>query len=162
MIEARLVDCIVNLPPKLFLNTQIPACLWFLSRNKANGKYRSRTDEILFIDARNMGHLINRRTREFSKEDIEKIASTYHNWRNPNGKYEDIKGFCCSASIERVRELDYVLTPGRYVGLPEEEDDFDFKERFTKLKAEFEEQLKEEARLNELIKENLKKVKIYE
>jgi len=162
LIEARLVDCIVNLPAKLFLNTQIPACLWFLSRNKANGKYRSRTDEILFIDARNMGHLINRRTREFSKEDIEKIASTYHNWRNPNGKYEDIKGFCCSASIERVRELDYVLTPGRYVGLPEEEDDFDFKERFTKLKAEFEEQLKEEARLNELIKENLKKVKIYE
>jgi len=162
LIEARLVDCIVNLPAKLFLNTQIPACLWFLSRNKANGKYRSRTDEILFIDARNMGHLITRRTREFSKEDIEKIASTYHNWRNPNGKYEDIKGFCCSASIERVRELDYVLTPGRYVGLPEEEDDFDFKERFTKLKAEFEEQLKEEARLNELIKENLKKVKIYE
>jgi len=162
LIDARLVDCIVNLPAKLFLNTQIPACLWFLSRNKANGKYRSRTDEILFIDARNMGHLINRRTREFSKEDIEKIASTYHNWRNPNGKYEDIKGFCCSASIERVRELDYVLTPGRYVGLPEEEDDFDFKERFTKLKAEFEEQLKEEARLNELIKENLKKVKIYE
>jgi len=160
LIEARLVDCIVNLPPKLFLNTQIPACLWFVSRNKANGKFRSRRDEILFIDARNLGHLINRRTREFSKEDIEKIASTYHNWRNPNGKYEDIKGFCCSASIERVRELDYVLTPGRYVGLPDDEDDFDFNERFTKLKAEFEEQLKEEARLNQLILENLKKVKL--
>ena len=160
LIEARLVDCIVNLPPKLFLNTQIPACLWFVSRNKANGKYRSRTDEILFIDARNMGHLINRRTREFSKEDIEKIASTYHNWRNPDGDYEDVKGFCKSASIERVRELDYVLTPGRYVGLPDEEDDFDFKERFTKLKSEFEEQLKEEARLNALIAENLQKVKL--
>ncbi len=160
LIEAHLVDCIVNLPPKLFLNTQIPACLWFVSRNKANGKFRSRRDEILFIDARNLGHLINRRTREFSKEDIEKIASTYHNWRNPNGKYQDIKGFCCSASIERVRELDYVLTPGRYVGLPDDEDDFDFKERFTKLKAEFEEQLKEEARLNELILENLKRVKL--
>jgi len=162
IIEDRLVDCIVNLPPKLFLNTQIPACLWFLSRNKANGKYRSRTDEILFIDARNMGYLINRRTRALSREDIEKIANTYHNWRNPDGHYEDVKGFCKSATIEDVRELDYVLTPGRYVGLPEEEDDFDFKERFTKLKAEWEEQLKEEARLNALIAENLKKVKVDE
>src|SRR5690554_581798 len=127
LIEARLVDCIVNLPAKLFLNTQIPACLWFLSRNKANGKYRARTDEILFIDARNEGHLINRRTRVLSTEDIQNIASTYHNWRNPDGKYEDIKGFCNSAAIDRVSELDYVLTPGRYVGLPEEDDDFDFK-----------------------------------
>jgi len=162
LVEARLVDCIVNLPAKLFLNTQIPASLWFLSRNKANGKYRNRTDEILFIDARNMGHLINRRTREFSKEDIQKIAQTYHNWRNPEGNYEDVKGFCNSASIERVRELDYVLTPGRYVGLPDEEDDFDFKERFTKLKSELEGQLKEETTLNALIAENLQKVKLDE
>ncbi|GBD96106.1 MAG TPA: SAM-dependent DNA methyltransferase [Nitrospirae bacterium] len=160
LIEARLVDCIVNLPAKLFLNTQIPASLWFLSRNKANGKFRNRTDEILFIDARNMGHLINRRTREFSAEDIATIAGTYHNWRNPDGDYEDIKGFCNSASIERVKGLDYVLTPGRYVGLPDDEDDFDFNERFGKLKAEFEEQLKEEARLNALIAENLGKVKL--
>jgi len=160
LIEARLVDCIVNLPAKLFLNTQIPACLWFLSRNKANGKYRNRVDEILFIDARNMGQLINRRNRVLTSEDIQKIAQTYHQWRNPNGKYEDIKGFCCSASIERVRELDYVLTPGRYVGLPDEEDDFDFNERFTQLKKEFEEQLKEEERLNQAIIENLKRLKL--
>ena len=160
LVEARLVDCIVNLPPKLFLNTQIPASLWFLSRNKANGKYRNRTDEILFIDARNMGHLINRRTREFSKEEIEKIAETYHNWRNPDGEYKDVKGFCNSASIERVRELDYVLTPGRYVGLPDDEDDFDFNERFTQLKTEFEEQLKEEAELNRKILENLARVSL--
>ncbi|MEO0234538.1 MAG: class I SAM-dependent DNA methyltransferase [candidate division WOR-3 bacterium] len=160
IIEARLVDCIVNLPAKLFLNTQIPACLWFLSRNKANGKYRNRIDEILFIDARNMGQLINRRNRVLTTEDIQKIARTYHEWRNPNRKYEDIKGFCCSANIERVRELDYVLTPGRYVGLPDEEDDFDFNERFTQLKKEFEEQLKEEERLNKAILENLKKVKL--
>ena len=160
LIEARLVDCIVNLPAKLFLNTQIPACLWFVSRNKANGGYRTRTDEILFIDARNLGHLINRRTRELSKEDIDKISSTYHNWRNSNGTYQDVKGFCNSASIERVRELDYVLTPGRYVGLPDEEDDFDFEERFTALKAEFEEELQEEERLNRLIMENLKKIEI--
>ena len=160
MIEERLVDCIVNLPPKLFLNTQIPACLWFISRNKANGKFRNRRDEILFIDARDLGHLINRKTREFSEEDIQKIASTYHNWRNPEGNYEDVKGFCNSAPIDRVRELDYVLTPGRYVGLPDDEDDFDFKERFTKLKADFEEELKEEERLNALILENLSKVKL--
>ncbi|MBT5988665.1 N-6 DNA methylase, partial [bacterium] len=164
LIEARLVDCIVNLPAKLFLNTQIPASLWFLSRNKANGGFRNRTDEILFIDARNMGHLINRKTKEFSKEDIKLISETYHKWRASTGsataKYEDVKGFCCSTSIERVHELDYVLTPGRYVGLPEEEDDFDFKERFTKLKAEIEGQLKEEAQLNARIKENLARVNI--
>ncbi|MCL2092804.1 MAG: type I restriction-modification system subunit M [Treponema sp.] len=160
LIEDHLVDCIVNLPAKLFLNTQIPACLWFLSRNKANGGYRNRSDEILFIDARNEGHLINRRTKELSSEDIQKIASTYHEWRKPKGSYEDVKGFCASVTIDRVKELDYVLTPGRYVGLPDEEDDFDFKERFTSLKAEFEAQLKEEAALNKAIMENLAKVKV--
>jgi len=297
LIEADLIDCIVNLPAKLFLNTQIPASLWFVRRNKTTCK-----GEILFIDARNMGHLINRRTRELSKEDIQLIADTYHNWRNapqppkggvkmpsviksanpvlyaelsvrakqmrenptqaeallweklrnkqlgikfrqqhiinkfivdfcciekalivevdgeihnkqkkadaqrtkilenegyiiirftnsevlnetnnvlskikkasqpPKGEsniksplgdlgaYEDIKGFCNAASIERVKELDYVLTPGRYVGLADEEDDFDFKERFTSLKNEFEEQLKEESVLNRRIAENLAKI----
>ncbi|MCL2026742.1 MAG: SAM-dependent methyltransferase [Leptospirales bacterium] len=88
------------------------------------------------------------------------MASTYHEWRKAKGKYEDIKGFCNSASVERVKELDYVLTPGRYVGLPDEEDDFNFNERFSSLKLEFEEQLKEEARLNKVILENLKKVKV--
>lgn len=160
LVEARLVDCIVNLPAKLFLNTQIPASLWFLSRNKANGKFRNRVDEILFIDARNLGHLINRRTREFSEEDILKIAQTYHNWRNPDGDYNDVKGFCNSASIERVKDLDYVLTPGRYVGLPDDEDDFDFNERFTQLQAELKEQMVEEERLNVQILENLKKVAV--
>jgi len=155
IIEADLVDCIVNLPAKLFLNTQIPASLWFLRRNKT-----TRNNEILFIDARNMGHLINRRTRVFSKEDIHKIAKTYHNWQNPDGNYEDIKGFCKSAPIEEVKKLDYVLTPGRYVGLAKEEDDFDFNERFTQLKAEFEKQLKEESELNKRILENLAKVKL--
>ena len=160
LVEARLVDCIVNLPTKLFLNTQIPASLWFLSRNKANGKFRNRTDEILFIDARNIGHLLNRRTREFSEDDIQHIAGTYHNWRNPDGDYEDVKGFCNSASIERVKELDYVLTPGRYVGLAVEDDDFDFNERFSSLKTEFEEELKEEAELNRKILENLARVRL--
>ncbi len=166
LVEARLIDCIVNLPAKLFLNTQIPASLWFLSRNKENGKFRNRKDEILFIDARNLGYLINRRTRELSEEDIQKIAGTYHAWRSISPLsggdlgvgYEDEKGFCNAASIERVRELDYVLTPERYVGLPDDEDDFDFNERFTTLKAEFDEQLKEEENLNELIKQNLAKI----
>ncbi|MBN2435100.1 MAG: SAM-dependent DNA methyltransferase [Spirochaetes bacterium] len=160
LIEAGLVDCIVNLPAKLFLNTQIPACLWFLSRDKTDGGFRDRKGEILFIDARNEGHLINRRTKELSHEDIQKIADTYHKWRTIGWEYQDIKGFCNAASVERVKELDYVLTPGRYVGLPDEEDDFDFNEKFTSLKAEFEEQLKEEERLNKLILENLDKVKL--
>ncbi len=160
LVEAGLVDCIVNLPAKLFLNTQIPASLWFLSRNRANGRFRDRRDAILFIDARDMGHLINRRTRELSKEDIQRIADTYHSWRNPQGDYQDIKGFCNAASIKRVKELDYVLTPGRYVGLAEEEDDFDFAERFTSLKAEFAKQLEEEAELNQRILENLAKIKL--
>jgi len=160
LIENRLIDCVVNLPAKLFLNTQIPAALWFLSRNRNNGKFRDRHDEILFIDARNLGHLINRRTRELSREDIQKIANTYHNWRNPDGNYEDVPGFCASVSIEKVKELDYVLTPGRYVGLPDNDDNLDFNERFTALKAELEEQLKEEARLNEIILENLSKIKL--
>jgi type I restriction enzyme M protein len=177
LIENKLIDCIVNLPAKLFLNTQIPASLWFMSRNRTNGKYRDRSDEILFIDARNLGHLINRRTRELSDEDIQKIAETYHNWRTDSeagrggifpssggvseglGIYEDIPGFCASVPISKVAELDYVLTPGRYVGLPEEDDDFNFEERFTALKAEFEEQLKEEASLNKAILENLSKIK---
>ena len=107
-----------------------------------------------------MGFLINRRTRELSEKDIQKIAGTYHNWRNPDGAYEDIKGFCNSAAIERVKELDYVLTPGRYVGLPDDEDDFDFNERFTALKTEFEEQLKEEEKLNALILKNLEKIEV--
>jgi type I restriction enzyme M protein len=189
LVKRGLIDCIVNLPAKLFLNTQIPAALWFMSRNRSNGKYRDRSDEILFIDARNLGHLINRRTRELSEEDIQQITSTYHNWRNKpsasetkqshnkghaqgdrhaplaNGavkEYKDIPGFCKAEKIERVAELDYVLTPGRYVGLPDEEDDFDFEDRFTSLKAEFEEQLKEEAELNKRILKNLSKITINE
>ena len=199
LIEEGLVDCIVNLPAKLFLNTQIPASLWFISRkakpflnpsqregnvisqnslnnSKKDGAYAAslspigrdgREGKILFIDARNMGHLINRRTRELSKEDIKLIADTYHNWRYKEGEhkgspYEDVKGFCNATPIEKVKELDYVLTPGRYVGLADKEDDFDFKERFTSLKSEFEAQLKEEAVLNERISANLKKVNINE
>ena len=155
LIDKGLIACIVNLPAKLFLNTQIPACLWFVTRNRTK-----RPGEILFIDARNKGHLINRRTRELSEDDIQEIACTYHLWRDESSDYQDVAGFCASVPVSRVAELDYVLTPGRYVGLPEEEDDFNFAERFTSLKAEFEEQLKEEERLNKLILENLGEIKI--
>lgn len=157
--DANVIDCIVNLPAKLFLNTQIPAALWFMRRDRENSsQYRDRSKEILFIDARNLGHLINRRTKVLSDDDIKTIADTYHNWRNKGGAYEDIAGFCASVDIDEVAKLDYVLTPGRYVGLADEEDDFDFKERFTALKAEFEAQLEEEALLNKAIAENLAKV----
>jgi len=158
IIEAGLVDCIVNLPTKLFLNTQIPASLWFLSRKDNGANKRAHPNEILFIDARNLGHLINRRTREFSDEDIAKVSETYHKWKNGDEKYQDEPGFCASVSLEKVRELDYVLSPGRYVGLPEVEDDFDFSERFPKLKKELEEQMKQEEKLNKRILENLNKI----
>lgn len=163
LVENGFIDCIVNLPAKLFLNTQIPAALWFMSRNRrAHGELRDRRHEILFIDARNMGHLINRRTRELSDLDIAKIASTYHAWRTGKGEYHDIPGFCAAAPINKVQELDYVLTPGRYVGLPDEEDDFNFAERFAALKTEWEAQVQEEAALNELISANLLKIRINE
>ena len=157
--EANVIDCIVNLPAKLFLNTQIPAALWFMRRDRVGStQYKDRSNEILFIDARNLGHLINRRTKVLSDEDIKLITDTYHNWRNKDGEYEDVAGFCASVPLEKVAELDYVLTPGRYVGLADDEDEFDFKERFTSLKAEFEAQLAEEAKLNQAIADNLAKV----
>ncbi|HOY32797.1 MAG TPA: class I SAM-dependent DNA methyltransferase [Bacteroidales bacterium] len=161
LIEEGLIDCIVNLPDKLFFNTGIPACLWFVTRNKTNGKFRNRTNEVLFIDARNLGFMVNRRSREFTDEDISKVASTYHNWRASTAStsnYQDIPGYCKSVTIDEIREKNYVLTPGRYIGLPDEEDDFNFPERFNALKTELEKQITEEAELNKAIIENLKKI----
>jgi len=161
LVEAGMIDCIVNMPDKLFFNTGIPACLWFVTRNKANGKFRNRTNEVLFIDARNLGFMVNRRSREFTDEDISKVASTYHNWRTSTSiGHQDIPGYCKSVTIDEIREKNYVLTPGRYIGLPDEEDDFNFPERFNSLKAEFEKQIAEESVLNKTIMENLKKIQI--
>ena len=158
--EGNLIDCIVNLPTKLFLNTQIPAALWFLARDRTNHRFRNRSGEILFIDARTMGTLINRRTRVLTPKDIQTISDTYHNWRTVDGAYEDVKGFCASVPLSEVAAKDYVLTPGRYVGLPDEEDDFDFAERFASLQKEFAAQLEEEKKLNAAILESLGKVKL--
>jgi len=155
MLEDGVIDCIVNMPTKLFLNTQIPACLWFLNR----GKNRQRKGEVLFIDARNLGFLVNRKTREFSNEDITQISETYHHWLNSRDAYNDIPGFCKSSTLEEIKTMDYVLTPGRYIGLPDDEDDFNFHERFTKLQADLEQQMQEEVILNQRIKANLSKLK---
>lgn len=159
LVEAGLVDCIVNLPTKLFLNTQIPASLWFLSnkRHGFNGD-RKREDEILFINAQNLGHLINRRTRMFSDDDIAQVAKTYHAWRNESGQYKDMLGFCAAVKTLKVKELDYILSPGRYVGVPEQDDDFNFSERFSQLQQEFTDQLQEEATLNKRILKNLNSI----
>lgn len=164
IIEAGLVDCIVNLPSKLFLNTQIPASLWFVSR-KENGlnKDRGRKGEILFIDARDLGYMVNRRVRAFSDKDIDKIASTYHAWRKKKeGDYKDVPAFCASVLIDKVADLDFVLSPGRYVGIAKKEDDFDFVEKFKSLKSEFRKQIKEESRLNQRILDNLNRLNVEE
>lgn len=136
LIENDLIDCIVNLPTKLFLKTQIPACLCFLSWNK-----QKRKREILFIDARNLGFLKNRKTLEFTDEDIFKVSNAYHNWRTSKSEYSDVQGFCKSVSIEDVKALNYVVALVRFVGLPNDGDDFNFVERFTALKSELEKQI---------------------
>src|SRR3989338_2615862 len=156
LIENDFIDCIVNLPTKLFLNTQIPACLWFMRRNK-----QKRSRQILFIDARNHGFLINRKNRDLAEKDIQQITSTYHNWRTGEGEYKDIAGFCKSSTIDEVKAKDYVLTPGRYIGLPDDEDDFNFAERFTALKIEFAKQIAEEDELNNRIRTNLLKINLH-
>jgi len=159
LIENKLIDCMVALPSQLFYNTMIPVCIWFLARNKTNGKFRNRENEILFIDARNLGTMINRRNKELTDEDIIKISTIYHNWRNIKGNYEDIAGFCKSAKIEEIQENSYVLTPGRYVGTEEIEDDgIPFANKMNVLTSKLSEQFAKSDELEKLIKENLKTI----
>lgn len=159
IIEADLVDCMVALPGQLFYSTQIPVCLWFIAREKKNGRFRERRGQTLFIDARKLGTMIDRVHRELTEEDIHKIADTYHAWRGDQsaGAYEDIPGFCRSATLEDIRQHNYILTPGRYVGAAEVEDDGEpFEEKMARLTARLEEQIAEGAELDAAIKKNLK------
>ncbi len=157
IIKADLVDCMVALPNQLFYNTMIPACLWFLTRNKKNHNHRSREGEILFIDARKLGTMIDRRHRDLTEEDIGKIANTYHAWREKKGKYKDIPGFCKSVKLKEIEKHGFVLTPGRYVGFEEEEEDLEkFKEKMKRLTSHLSEQFQKSEELEEEIKKNLK------
>ena len=158
LIDADMVDCMVAMPGQLFFSTPIPVCLWFLTRNKNNGKSRNRKGETLFIDARKMGTLIDRVHRDLTEEDIEKIADTYHAWKSGK-KYEDLAGFCKSSTLKEIQEQGYVLTPGRYVGATElEEDDEPFEEKMVRLTKELETQFEKSRRLEKQIRQNLKRV----
>jgi type I restriction enzyme M protein len=152
IIEADLVDCMVALPPQLFFNTQIPACLWFINRRKPAHRQR----QTLFIDARHMGTLINRTLRELSDDEIARITAAYHDWRTGDGDYADVPGFCKSATTDEIAGHGYVLTPGRYVGAADVADDGDepFEEKMARLTATLTEQFAESARLEQVIREN--------
>jgi len=153
IVEADLVDCIVALPSQLFYNTMISACLWFIARDKKNSRLRDRSGEVLFIDARKMGEMIDRRHRELTEEDIKKISETYHNWRGIGEKYADIPGFCKSVILDKIIKKGYILTPGRYVGFKEvEEDEEEFEEKMKNLISELSEQFKKSNEYEEEIK----------
>jgi type I restriction enzyme M protein len=175
LIEADLVDCMVALPGQLFYSTQIPACLWFLARDRQNGKpstgsgqgFRDRRGHVLFIDARKLGSLVDRTHRELTADDIAKIANTYHSWRQPAEAvakagavpYADVAGFCKSASLEEVLKHGHVLTPGRYVGAEAQMDDGEpFEEKMKRLTATWREQQAEAAKLDAVIAANLKEL----
>ena len=159
IIEEDIVDCMVALPSQLFYNTMIPACLWFVTRNKKNHKFRDRSGEVLFINAGKLGGMIDRRHRELTIEDIKKISDIYHAWRGEGGKYEDIPGFCKSATLDEIRKHGHILTPGRYVGFEEEEEDDEvFEEKMKRLTSELSKQMQESKILDEEIKKNLESI----
>lgn len=160
LIEDDYVECMVALPGQLFTNTQIPACIWFLTRDKRNGlalnkTKRDRRGQFLFIDARQLGYMKDRVLRDFTVDDIKKIADTFHAWQLGEG-YEDVAGFCFSASLDDIRKHEHVLTPGRYVGAEEQEEDGEaFADKMARLTAQLTEQFAESAKLEGEIKKNL-------
>jgi type I restriction enzyme M protein len=162
MVEADIVDCMVALPGQLFYSTQIPVCLWFVARDRRNGRFRDRRGRILFIDARKLGTMVDRVHRELGDDDIQRIAGTYHAWRGDKdmeGTYEDVPGFCKSATLDEVRQHGHVLTPGRYVGAEAvEEDGEPFDEKMKRLVAQLNEQFAEGAKLEAQIRENLRRL----
>ncbi|WP_299577469.1 class I SAM-dependent DNA methyltransferase [uncultured Sunxiuqinia sp.] len=156
LVENDLVECIVMLPKALFFNTGIPACLWFLRRGK-----KKRNGETLFIDASDLGVMINRKNRVLEAEDVSKVADTYHNWLKQSDDYEDVLGFCKSATIEDIQKHKFVLTPGRYVGIPDEEDDgIPFQEKVDDITARLREQMNQAQELDQEIKTQLAKIGI--
>lgn len=158
LVENDLVDCMVALPTQLFYNTQIPACLWFLARNKTNGKFRNRSNQVLFIDAREIGRMISRKQKELTEEDISRIGEIYHSWRSKDWdqKYKDIPGLCKSVAIEEIGKNNFILTPGRYIEFKEEEDDgVEFEEKMNKLTSGLREQIIKSKELDEQIVKNL-------
>jgi type I restriction enzyme M protein len=159
IIEADLIDCMIALPGQLFYSTPIPACLWFVSRNKRNGKFRDRSGQTLFIDVRKLGHLVDRTHKEFSDEEIRRISQTYHAWREEKdvGEYKDVPGFCKSATNEKIASYSFVLTPGRYVGAEEIEENGEMiEEKMQRLLTKLEEQFTESTKLDEAILINLR------
>ncbi|MHC1730267.1 MAG: type I restriction-modification system subunit M [Syntrophobacteraceae bacterium] len=162
IIEADLVDCMVALPGQLFYSTQIPVCLWFIARDKKNGRFRDRRGETLFINARELGTMVDRVHRELTDRDIRKIAETFHAWRGDKDfrqKYDDISGFCKSATLEDIRHHNHILTPGRYVGAADiEDDDVSFEEKMARLTAELKLQMDEGTKLDRLIWGNLENI----
>ncbi len=163
IIEADLVDIVITCPPKLFFNVTLPVSLWFLNKNKESGRFRGRKGETLFIDARETFTQISKKQVEFSPEQIEKIVNTARSWRGEEGaeKYEDIPGFCKATNFEEITKNGFVLTPGRYVGIPEEEDDgVPFKEKIEKLNKQLLEYFGKSKELEKEITENLKKLKV--
>jgi type I restriction enzyme M protein len=159
LIESDLVDCMVSLPTQLFYNTQIPACLWFLARNKTNGKFRNRSKQFLFIDARGIGTMISRRQKELTDEDIVKIGNIYHSWRSKDWEkeYKDVPGLCKSASIEEIRKNNHILAPGRYIDFKEEEQDDElFEVKIEKLISDLQGQMHKATKMDDEIRDNLK------
>ncbi len=160
LVEADLVDCMVAMPGQLFYSTQIPVCLWFIARDKKNGRFRDRRGKVLFIDARKMGTMIDQVHLELTNEDINKIVDTYHSWRGDKDckkKYGNIPGFCKSANLDEIRNHDYVLTPGRYVGAEtQEEDDEPLGDKMKRFVAQLHKQQAEANKLDTTIASNLK------
>ncbi len=158
IIEAGIIECMIALPSKLFYNTSIPACLWFISREK-HKKFRHRNGSVLFIDARKMGEMVDRRHRLLMDVDINKIVDTYHTWKREDGTYENIPGFCKSTTLDEIRKQNHILTPGRYVGFEEEEDDgIPFDKKIEKITTELSELFQKSRTLEKEIKENLKEI----
>jgi type I restriction enzyme M protein len=161
IIEADLVDCMVAMPGQLFYSTQIPVCLWFISRDKINSHFRDRHGQILFIDARKLGAMTDRVHRELTEEDIHKIADTYHGWRGDKiaYNYKDIPGFCKSATLDDIRNHNYILTPARYVGAAEVEDEGEpFEEKMARLTIALREQAVRSDKLDKIIQANLEDI----